>query len=1361
MKDRSCRSIVIELLKKLAMKTLRNILYSVGFIAVATGVLYGRAPLATGERGRSAQASTQGNEGSKLTAGCSPATAITYLELNNVRCRIDGTKGAMWEERATGTSGYEVPKGSGSFAIFAGALWMGGLDVNGQLKIAAFTYGQGGNDFWPGPLNTVTAEIDASTCAKWDKYFTITRDEVDEFVAWWASGKTEPANYQIPQSILNYPAHGDVSLGQDYYLAPFYDVDGDGTYDPEGAGDYPYYDLKGEIDCRKVRDPRLFGDLTIWWIFNDKGNVHTETNGPSIGMEIRGQAFAFATNDEVNNMTFYNYALINRSTFTLTNTFFGQWADADLGYSDDDYVGCDVQRGLGYCYNGDAFDEDGNGVKGYGNQPPAIGIDFFEGPYQDNDGIDNPLTTNVQIALSQGGIPYKGLGLGYGDSIVDNERMGMFLFNYYNRGGGPQGDPNSALEYYNYMRGFWRDNSPFTYGGNGKGGTILSTHMFPGNSDPVHWSTKGVDPGFLWTEVTAGNTPGDRRFIQSAGPFTLQPGAVNDITVGVVWERAVSGGPLASVEKLRLADDKAQSLFDNCFKVLDGPDAPEVTIQELDKELIIMLTNKSVSNNYLDQYEEVDPFIQLPDTLDGVPLSEDDKKRLATYRFQGYQIFQVKDATVSVTDLYNPDKARLVAQCDIKDGIGKLVNFTYSEDLNGNVPQLMVNGEDKGVRHTFRITEDKFAEGSTNLVNFKTYYYIAIAYGYNNYKTYNPNDPNALDGQKKPYLPSRKAAVGNIKVYSGIPHKPTPESGGTIIHSVYGDQPEITRVDGTGNGGLFTDLTTHSIEDILNNIKQGEITYKKGYGPVNIKVIDPLNVMGGDYELKLMDSISGTYNIDNMMWELKNLKTGQSITSDRSIRVGYEQIIPEWGISVTIGQVKYPGLEMNMGNGYIGATIEFADSTKKWLTGVKDQDSPNDYNWIRSGTANANEAPGSYYNDYLGIDDYQAYEGIIEGIIAPYCLTAYPQGTGQDAVKNAPAYDNLSVKLTGKGQNKLHYLPSIDLVFTSDKSKWTRAVVLETQESTVLAEGGAKRLTPRKAPSVGKDGKPDGTGMGMGWFPGYAIDVTTGERLNIAFGEDSWLAGENGRDMIWNPTSTDALYTPTSEDLRWGGKHYIYIWRVNRSEETMPAQYKLPVYDECATLKNLLDNTNPSQYFQIWRSCAWVMLPMLAEGQKLLSIEEGLIPTETRIKIRVARPYEKYDAQTNANNTYPMYRFNMDALATEKGNKLAAEDALALIGVVPNPYYAQSEYEVNQLDNRVKIINLPEECTISIYNLSGTLIRRYEKADPSTYLDWDLKNNKGIPVSSGVYLIHVDVPGVGQKVLKWFGVMRPVDLNTF
>jgi hypothetical protein len=46
-------------------------------------------------------------------------------------------------------------------------------------------------------------------------------------------------------------------------------------------------------------------------------------------------------------MTFYSYEIINRSShLDLTETYFAQWTDVDIGYPYDDYVGCDVQRGL-------------------------------------------------------------------------------------------------------------------------------------------------------------------------------------------------------------------------------------------------------------------------------------------------------------------------------------------------------------------------------------------------------------------------------------------------------------------------------------------------------------------------------------------------------------------------------------------------------------------------------------------------------------------------------------------------------------------------------------------------------------------------------------------------------------------------------------------------------------------------------------------------------------------------------------------------------------------------------------------------------------------------------------------------------
>jgi len=82
--------------------------------------------------------------------------------------------------------------------------------------------------------------------------------------------------------------------------------------------------------------------------------------------------------------------------------------------------------------------------------------------------------------------------------------------------------------------------------------------------------------------------------------------------------------------------------------------------------------------------------------------------------------------------------------------------------------------------------------------------------------------------------------------------------------------------------------------------------------------------------------------------------------------------------------------------------------------------------------------------------------------------------------------------------------------------------------TSTLSEGHALRFNLRESESVDKNGNfaTPGSGddttninnpnfigeTGMGWFPGYAIDVETGERLNIMFGEDSWLVGENGRD---------------------------------------------------------------------------------------------------------------------------------------------------------------------------------------------------------------------------------------------------------
>ena len=1367
---------------------------------------------------------------------CKPATGSTDLNLNNVRARIN-TGGDMWWDLAggNGKAQYEIPKGSRKTSSFTAALWIGGLDVNKQLKLAAQRYRDGGVDYWTGPLTVDgTAAIDAETCVLWDRHFTITKAEVEAFIA-------NPGNsdYQT-QVIKEWPWRGDISKLQTNYLAPFYDVNGDYVYNPDD-GDYPYYDFTNSL-CPtnpdkqnpdgtwkpmettmettmgngnpKVKggilvDQVLKGDMTLWWVFNDKGNTHTETQGAPIGLEIRAQAFSFSTNDEINNMTFYSYEIVNRSTYTLTETYFCQWVDFDLGYAFDDYTGCDVSRGLGYVYNGKDVDGEGE-YWAYDGNPPAIGLDYFQGPYMDPDGIDNPKYSDSAhtIQLCDASIN----GVNFGNGIIDDERFGMRRFVYHiNASTGPTTDPQVAIEYYNLMKAIWKDNTHMVYGGTGyysSAGALSNVNadfMFPGDSDPLHWGTGcGPDPmpGTFWTEETANNPYGDRRFMQSAGPFTLKPGAVNYITVGVPWAQAPSGGPFASVQLLRNVDDKCQALFDNCFKVLDGPDAPDLVVKELDREVILLISNSKASNNYKELYNELDIRIGQKDAVTGVPFDR-------YYHFEGYQIYQLADATVSVSDLQNTDKARIVAQCDIKNfdvngnPISQLINFTAAGNLGGAlVPTDMVDGANAGIQHTFDIKKDLFASGDDRLINHKQYYFIAIAYAYNNYKKFSI-DPNYLDGQKLPYLAGRKSANGEITPVIAIPHIPTPEKGGTVLNAAYGSSPKIKRIEGQGNGGLTLDLTQSSIDELMAKTAPPYIIenpiYENGSGPINVKVVDPLNVKSGNYTLKFIspDPINHpdiTYYQDSislLKWVLSYVDNGMSIndTSDLSIQVSNEQILPELGLSISINQVAdlaapISGTEGNYvrDTGFIQATLTYADSTKKWLFGVPDIDANTEgFNWIRSGNSqdpNVASNEDYYYVPTAGtktfLDPKKQYGNILTGTWAPYRLcSVYTNGPAFSI--SAPNTDSYFTK------NNLSNLASVDIVFTPDQSKWTRCPVIELSDDPTLVNG-VKKFSLRADSSVNKDGIVDPTTdypTGMSWFPGYAINIETGERLNIMFGEDSWQAANNGKDMMWNPTST---FIAGNGTIVFGGKHYLYIMGHNDNISSFQTPSNCPSYDNGQWLYQRLSEPNGTgsqnqKYGVVYNNVMWVSLPMVYSQYVFNNPKD--MPTEAKVRIRVQKPYNRYFAAGNIgttdsaqNKNFPMYQFGTSDLATQRNVTQAAQTALDLIGVVPNPYYAFSTYEINQLDNRVRIINLPQKCTVSIYTLNGALIRQFvvdkegvtsgnASGEALTSIDWDLKNFANIPIAGGIYIIHVKADGIGEKVVKWFGALRPTDLNSF
>ncbi len=1392
----------------------------------------------------------------ETAAGCASGSSFKYLDINNVRTLCYSYGNGWFIENAE----YEIPKGSKKTSMFSFSLWIGGIDINNNLKLAGYRYGQGAsgtahtkNDYWPGPLTVDgTAAIDAETCATYDKLYPITRTEVQEFLAWWEDQAAYP-NYTIPKSITDWPAHGNKAKGQAYYLAPFMDVDGDGSYDPKN-GDYPYYDLAnrlcpvnlkpGERLARaKIKnggvgdtmgilvDQVLKGDQTLWSVYNDKGNYHSETTGEPIGMEIRAQYFSFATNDEINNMTFYSYELINRSTYTLTGTYFSQWVDPDLGYANDDYVGCDVNRGLGYCYNGTPTDGTGQNYA-YGAHPPAVGVDFFQGPYMDADGYDNPsFKGNTLAGPSFGGYPnpcdivgYNGTtlkmgygpngtdsalfmvrseainGVNFGDGIIDNERYGMRRFVYHNNSnsGVPyyMQDPLYAPEYYSFLRGIWKDNAQMVYGGNahvGAGGDgPPCDFMFPGLTDICDWGTNGTPPSPKeWTENTAKNRPEDRRFMQSAGPFTLLPGACNYITVGIPWAQSITGTPEESVKLLQQVDDKAQSLFDNCFAVLNGPNAPDLTFEEMSNSLIVYISNRKsndAGNNYGEKYQEYDPNIPGNDSL---------------YIFEGYQIYQLKDATVSAADIDDESKSRIVAECDVQNDVTKLVNWSFDQTIGGNVGKVMTAGANQGIHHSYVFVKDMFATGDDDhLINHKQYYFLAISYAYNEFKKYNQTDPEALDGQKKPYLRGRS----NIKVYTAIPHIPL----ASVVNSSYGEGPVITRIQGQGNGGMITDFSDASLQEILSKppidsttTKLGDsaypICYRPTYvvskGPLRVQVIDPLNVINGEYTVKFDSMVKVTDNnpftnktkIQFGKWTLTNNKTGVSYRSDTTTIYQYEQNFLDLGIALTIYQVPNAGDSLRgsvtVSNGLLYASPQiYADSTVRWLGGVEDSDIPNSpTNWIRSGTYKGSDPKlyDFYMNTNQPWDPNKNFQKIQNGIWAPYCLAA---------VNGSELYTGPALNAFSKQDAKMDNLASVDIVITTEKKLWTRCPVIELCPKPQLAEGNAKAFNFRAAPSVNVDGLIDTVSTdpmynsnyisrtGMGWFPGYAINIETGERLNMMFGENSWLVADNGRDMLWNPTSR--IYDAAGTAV-FGGEHFVYVMGHKKFPKIGTIYLDFPAYDAGAYIVSRMGRIPETVYkFKTWATAMYVNVPLAVDG--LPWLPEGNTVTT---KIRISKPYQRYystempaGSTDTLNRNYPVYLFNTNSIATTKYSQEVAVSDLTKINVVPNPYYAYDDYERNQLDNRIKIVNLPNKCTVTIFDMSGTMIRQFVvdksgvteprssaaglNTEAKTSIDWDLKNFAGIPIAGGVYLIHVKADGLGERVIKWFGILRPVDINS-
>jgi len=370
------------------------------------------------------------------TVNCAPPTSAKILIIQSKISAILGNGGEiLYNKSPQALPSYYLLTDNNFLGatIYNSSLWLGGIDESsGDLKLAAMTYRQAGNDFWSGPIGNSSQTTDSLQCSNYDRHWYMEQATIDKFK------NVEELSASEDSLLREWPGKGNPNLNFSHLnqvMAPFVDVDGDEIYNPEN-GDYP----------------KIKGNKAVWWIINDIGNEHTESGGAAFGFEIQKMFYGFEDDPELNYTSFFDVNITNKSNNNYQDFIFGHRVDMDLGNYLDDFVGCDTLSAMGYTYNGDAFDES---PEGFGENAPLQACQFINVP----------------------------------NEYYDNQND-LYGFTYYKNDFNNTGNPVTAEHFLNYLNGKWKNGDLMTSGGNATDQSLKSTrYLYPGNpSDSEAWS---------------------------------------------------------------------------------------------------------------------------------------------------------------------------------------------------------------------------------------------------------------------------------------------------------------------------------------------------------------------------------------------------------------------------------------------------------------------------------------------------------------------------------------------------------------------------------------------------------------------------------------------------------------------------------------------------------------------------------------------------------------------------------------------------------------------------------------------------------------------------------------------------------
>jgi hypothetical protein len=748
---------------------------------------------------------------------------------------------------------------------------------------------------------------------------------------------------------------------------------------------------------------------------------------------------------------------------------------------------------------------------------------------------------------------------------------------------------------------------------------------------------------------------------------------------------------LNSVTLLKDAARTLHTVYDLEFNLPSPPPAPVVKVSELSDKIVLDWSDPVTSAN-----TESFSFSIL-----GI-----------SYDFQGYNIYQLPSATSSMSE------AKKLTTFDLKDAIGIIINDEYNSQLGITQPKVSQVGTNSGIQRYYVIDKDYVNGGP--LIKGKKYYYAVTAY------SYNPNPPFGTKDLENPFT--------NSTVYMAIPQdaKPGAQHGSTPLQTIVTE-----RLSGTATP------------------------------TITAQVIDPKSVTGSNYRVVFhapdTTAVLYYYAYADYATPLDSFLNVPNVT--------------QWSV-----------IRTSTGDTVIKRSTDFsANNSSPIADGIQfkvdgyphfDQDKI-----IKEATytpiANNNLAPTWTY-DLFGIpfvkDGFMPTTAFADGFWigagANYGLPAY-----KDTFKVEIRFANPNDTINKVGWSKAYaYLARVYRGKPSHTDATTGKARSNNWWTVTNSTGGYLYEGYNDSPLQVWDVTNPAAPRQLNWAY-WQVEALSGSVMDSIFATtDSVLISYRGLGSISTPDSS--FHGNSGTDNTWNSP----VYKVFAAGDTLNFQKFVPNPDRANryTVRGTWDYRHGTMTIinapysttvdPLWaRSGHMGFFDALAQDASGLVVNAdnkgpGMMPalyTGGFSSVSASRP------AWNAGDVMTIYpsrplttatTFDFDAASIPSGAKtddasLAKQD-IAKINVFPNPYFGANPAELNKYQRFVTFTHMPNKATVRIFNLAGTLVRKLVKNDISQFFEWDLRNENGLPIASGMYIAYIDMENLGTKILKLAVIME-------